>query len=81
MSPYCVSAPQRRVVAAYAKWRGLAEIAERTLMQDGWTLPSLRFRRLYEAHAAANDLAMISGSLQPLRPHGVLITEYRGVDR
>ena len=78
MAPYTVSIPLRRAVVAYAEWKGLAEKPERTLMGDGWTLPSLRFRRLYEAHAACNDLAMLSGSLQPFKPHGVLITEYRG---
>ena len=78
MAPYTVSSPQRRVVVAYAAWKGLAEKPMRTLMRDGWTLPSLSFRRLYEAHAACNDLAMISGSLQSMQPHGVLITEYRG---
>lgn len=78
MAPYTVSAPDKRVVAAYAEWKGLAEKPQRTMMRDGWTLPSLCFRRLYEAHAACSDLAMVSGSLQPLKAHGVLITEYRG---
>ena len=78
MASYTVSAPDKRVVAAYAAWKGVAEKPERTLMRDGWTLPALRFRRLYEAHAASSDLAMVSGSLQPLKPHGVLITEFGG---
>lgn len=78
MAPYTVSTPHKRVIVAYAEWKGLAEKPLRTLMRDGWTLPSLGFKRLYEAHAACNDLAMISGSLQPYKAHGVLITEYRG---
>jgi len=81
MAPYTVSTPLRRAVVAYADWKGLAEKPERTLMRDGWTLPALRFRRLYEAHAACNDLAMLCGSLQPFKPHGVMITEYRGGGR
>ena len=78
MAPYTVSAPQKRVIAAYAKWKNLQEKPEPTLMQDGWTLASLRFARLYEAHAACMDLAMISGSIAPFKPHRLLITEYRG---
>ena len=78
MAPYTVSAPSRRAVVAYAEWKGLIEKPERTFMRDGWTLPSLRFKRLYEAHAACSDLAMVCGSLQPFKAHGVLITEYRG---
>lgn len=44
-------------------------------MADGWTLPTLCFTRLYEAQAACQDLAMISGSVKPFKPHRVLITE------
>lgn len=73
---YTVSAPTKRVVAAYAKWKGLPEDAERTVMRDGWTLPSLKFERLYEAQAACQDLAMISGSVNPFKPHELLITEF-----
>ncbi len=78
MAPYIVSAAQRNTLAAYAQWKGVDEKPERTLMYDGWTLPCLRFKRLYEAHAACADLAMVSGSVRPFEPHGVLITEYRG---
>jgi len=76
MKPYIVSAPNRRVVEAYADWKNLPEDAERTIMNDGWTLPSLKFAHLYEAHAAALDLAMVSGSIEPLQPHEILITEF-----
>lgn len=76
MLSYTVSVPSQRVVAAYAQWKSLAEKPERTVMRDGWTLPSLRFTRLYEAQAACNDLAMVSGSVKPFKPHGVLITEF-----
>ena len=78
MTCYCVSAPSKRVVSAYADWQGVGEKPERTVMWDGWTLRSLQFARLYEAQAACQDLAMISGSVRPFKPHGVLITEYFG---
>ena len=45
-------------------------------MWDGWTLRSLQFARLYEAQAACQDLAMVSGSVRPFKSHGALITEY-----
>jgi len=77
MKPYIVSAPARRVVDAYAEWKKLQDASERTIMNDGWTLPSLKFRHLYEARAAALDLAMVSGSVKPLQPHEILITEFR----
>lgn len=76
MNQYAVSSPSEAVVAAYARWKDVAETPERTLLHDGWTLPSLRFTHLYEAQAASLDLAMVSGSLQPLQPHEVLISEY-----
>jgi hypothetical protein len=78
MHPYSVSAPALEVIAAYAKWKELNEVPLPTMMADGWTLPSLRFAHLYEAHAAALDLAMVSGSVHPYRPHDVLITEFHG---
>lgn len=78
MHVYTVSAPSKRVVAAYAEWKSLAEKPERTIMQDGWTLPSLRFARLFEAQVACYDLAMVSGSVKPFKPHDVLITEFFG---
>lgn len=73
---YTVSAPTKRVVVAYAKWKGLAEKPVRTFMLDGWSLPSLRFTVLYQAQAACVDLAMVSGSVAPFKPHNVLITEF-----
>lgn len=75
MPYFTVSAPSKRVVAEYAKWKDIAEQPEQTVMADGWTLPSLCFTRLYEAQAACHDLAMISGSVKPFKPHQVLITE------
>lgn len=75
MNPYVVAAPAKRVVDAYAKWMNLAEVSVPTVMNDGWTLPSLRFSHLYEAHAAALDLAMVSGSINPMRDHEILISE------
>lgn len=45
-------------------------------MLDGWSLPSLRFTVLYQAQAACVDLAMVSGSVAPFKPHNVLITEF-----
>jgi hypothetical protein len=75
MKTYIVSVPSQRVAEAYADWKLLAEECERTIMDDGWTLPSLRFHHLYKANAAALDLAMVSGSIAPLQPHEVLITE------
>lgn len=76
MTCYTVSVPSKRVVSAYAKWKGLSEKPERTVMWDGWTLRSLQFERLYEAQAACQDLAMVSGSVRPFKSHGALITEY-----
>jgi len=76
MNCYVVSAPSKRVVIAYAKWKSLPEKPVRTVMRDGWTLPSLRFTRLYEAQVACYDLAMVSGSVKPFKPHDVLITEF-----
>lgn len=76
MKKYIVSAPTARVISAYAEWRKLGEDSQRTVMDDGWTLPSLKFAHLYEAHAAALDLAMVSGSLQPMQPHEIVITEF-----
>lgn len=78
MTPYIVSSPAKDVVLAYARWRQLSEEPVATIMNDGWTLPSLHFEHLYEAHAASLDLAMISGSVNPFQPHDVLITEFRG---
>jgi len=76
MKPYIVSAPTKHIVDAYAKWMNIAEASEHTVMNDGWTLPSLRFSHLYEAHAAALDLAMVSGSVNPMRDHKILISEF-----
>lgn len=76
MKKYIVSAPTLQVVAAYAEWKKLDEDGERTIMDDGWTLPSLKFAHIYEAHAAALDLAMVSGSVAPLQPHEIVITEF-----
>jgi len=76
MKPYIVSAPTKRVVDTYANWKNLGEESVRTIMNDGWTLPSLRFSHLYETRSAALDLAMVSGSVKPLQPHRILITEY-----
>lgn len=76
MKKYYVSAPTQGVVSAYAEWKKLSEECQRTIMDDGWTLPSLKFAHLYEAHAAALDLAMVSGSLNPLQPHEIVITEF-----
>lgn len=76
MIKYIVSAPTQWVVAAYAEWKKLDEECQRTIMDDGWTLPALKFAHLYEAHAAALDLAMISGSLLPLQPHEIVISEF-----
>lgn len=78
MTPYIVSVPSKSVVVAYAEWKKLAEEPEATIMADGWTLPSLRFIHLYEAHSASLDLAMISGSVQPFQSPDVLITEFHG---
>lgn len=78
MTPYIVSVPSRTVAEAYARWKGLDESPRATIMHDGWTLPALCFERLYEAQAAALDLAMIAGSVNPFRPHEVLITEFHG---
>lgn len=78
MTPYIVSSPSRSVVLAYARWKNIDEVPVENLMCDGWTLPSLHFKHLYEAHAASLDLAMVSGSVNPLQPHEVLVTEFRG---
>lgn len=78
MTPYIVSVPSKSVVLAYAEWKKLAEEPETTIMADGWTLPSLRFSHLYEAHAASLDLAMVSGSVRPFHSPDVLITEFHG---
>lgn len=75
MKIYIVSAPTQSVVEAYSRWKKIQEDCERTVMDDGWTLPSLKFNHLYEADAAALDLAMVSGSVAPLQPHEILITE------
>ena len=72
---YIVAAPSKLVVAAYAKWKQTLGDPERTIMDDGWTLSSLKFAHLYEAQAAALDLAMVSGSVNPLQPHEIIITE------
>ena len=78
MKNYIVSTSTKSVVDAYAQWKGLQEEVRPTVMADGWTLPSLKFIHLYEAHAqsAALDLAMISGAVKPLFPHKALITEF-----
>ena len=76
MKNYIVSTSTKSVVDAYAQWKGLQEEVRPTVMADGWTLPSLKFVHLYEAHAAALDLAMVSGSVKPFLPHEVLITEF-----
>lgn len=76
MKKYIVSAPTQQVVAVYAEWKKLDEECQRTLLDDGWTLPSLKFAHLYEAHAAALDLAMVSGSTNPMQPHEIVITEF-----
>jgi len=78
MTSFIVSVPTKSVVLAYAKWKELDEQPEPTIMADGWTLPSLRFSHLYEAHAASLDIAMISGSVRPFKPHEILITEFFG---
>lgn len=78
MKTYIVSVPTRRVVEAYGEWKQLRQPCQRTLMDDGWTLPALNFSHLYEARAAALDLAMVSGSVLPLRPHEILLTEIDG---
>lgn len=75
MKTYIVSVPTRHVIEAYCNWKNIQEVCERTIMDDGWTIPSLKFRHLYEAHAAALDLAMVSGSVRPLQPHETLVTE------
>jgi hypothetical protein len=75
MKTYIVAVPSRRVAEAYGQWKQLDEECARTIMDDGWTLPSLKFHHLYQANAAALDLAMVSGSIAPLQPHEVLITE------
>jgi len=75
---FSVSSAVYEVVQTYAQWKQLDEAPQQTLMNDGWTLPSLHFKYLYEAHAASLDLAMVSGSLRPLTPHQVLVTEYCG---
>ena len=77
MNPYSVSAPTKLVVDTYAAWKNFSEESVRNIMNDGWTLPSLSFSRLYEARSAALDLAMVSGSVNPFQPHNILITEYR----
>lgn len=76
MKNYVVSAPAAQVLTAYSEWKKLGEACRRTVMDDGWTLPSLQFAHLYEAHAAALDLAMVSGSVLPFQPHEVVITEF-----
>lgn len=73
---FTVSVPSKRVISEYAKWKNLKQKPEKTVMHDGWTLPALRFSRLYEAQAACTDLAMISGSVKPFKHHNVLITEF-----
>lgn len=78
MTRYIVSAPAAEIVAAYADWKQLPETPEATLMRDGWTLPALRFRHLYEAQAASLELAMISGSLHPFQPPDILVSEFSG---
>ncbi len=78
MKPYFVSAPSREVIDAYARWKGLDEHAERNLLNDGWTLPALHFRHLYEAQQASLDIAMVSGSVLPFQPHEVTISEFVG---
>jgi hypothetical protein len=78
MTPYIVSSPYKNVAISYARWRGVDELPERTVMHDGWTLPSLKFEHLYQAQAAAVDLAMVSGSERPFVTHGILITEFHG---
>lgn len=78
MTSFIVSVPSQSVALAYAKWKKLDEQPEATIMADGWTLPSLRFPRLYEAQAASLDIAMISGSVNPFQPHDVLVTEFHG---
>lgn len=78
MHPYIVSTPHLDVATAYARWKDLRELPERTVMDDGWTLPSLQFAHLYQAQASSLDLAMVSGSIRPYQPAEILITEFRG---
>lgn len=72
---YIVSVPTQSVVETYCRWKSLDEACERTVMDDGWTVPALKFSHLYAAQAAALDLAMVSGSVMPLQAPEILITE------